>query len=730
MELNKKNIKYYNTSTNLSLNSEMTRTYFPSLTHKELLSIHDLKLKTNYDLRAKVNKNFHRNFHSEIMKTNLKENSKYSTLCKDSTTYTKTETKLPSLIKEDNTKIYKLYINPKTISSLVNNKSVNKKNNINYKTIFNNNSTSKKYNISNISTSGNISPSIKSFKFSLFDKLKSNSNSIDFNTSLLNLETQKSNTNNNSSISNQNYLRNNNTETINNNWIFDLKKKFNKKFVSSLNPLYSSLKKEILSEFYKKTKDINYLKFILMKNKKDIRIEEERRTSNIERLDQIFYSIKTLQNLFNKYFESKYEYLNYLQKKISEETEKSEILKEEKITLTKEIYLIRHKTQRLENRFKNYLNDKFFLLSVKNHSFKLDKFDPDDRADYSKDLKKLEILNFMLKITSNEYNDNDIEKEKLRATRIFKKDDLALLYGESGSITNSPSRKNTSNFHRQNTRHQSSKNVEKNPGVKNSPLLALSKKRILKRNFEPKPIYEDVYYFNKDLQETTQKIQKSLDEYNNIINELNEMKQNLFSTKKMMKDIKDYEQNLKDEIIAYKKKLENLKKLNNALYNYEKYLQNIFIFNLNKGCVCEKINLILNNIEQSKDNALLNFISKEFGDYNTYLITGLDKLKLIERVFQYLSDFKKEQKNLKNEKYFELQREIDNINRQKLCKRKQDLIKIKFETKIQKVIDKNKKIIFIPNRQVNFDMRKHIRKNKTENKEKQDYYDFDEFNFI
>ena len=99
-------------------------------------------------------------------------------------------------------------------------------------------------------------------------------------------------------------------------------------------------------------------------------------------------------------------------------------------------------------------------------------------------------------------------------------------------------------------------------------------------------------------------------------------------------------------------------------------------------------------------------------------------------MFQYLSDFKKEQKNLKNEKYFELQREIDNINRQKLCKRKQDLIKIKFETKIQKVIDKNKKIIFIPNRQVNFDMRKHIRKNKTENKEKQDYYDFAEFNFI
>ena len=68
-----------------------------------------------------------------------------------------------------------------------------------------------------------------------------------------------------------------------------------------MNPLYSSLKKEFLSEFYKKTKDINYLKFILMKNKKDIEIEEERRISKMERLDQIYYSIQTLQKLFNKF---------------------------------------------------------------------------------------------------------------------------------------------------------------------------------------------------------------------------------------------------------------------------------------------------------------------------------------------------------------------------------------------------------------------------------------------
>ena len=715
-------IKYCNTSTNLP-SSEINKTFFPSLTHKELVSIHDLKLKTNSNLRAKVKNNFHRNFHSEIMKINLKENSKYSTLYKDSTTYTKTETKLPSLQKEQDKKIFKLYMDPKSISNIIN-KSVNKKNKINYKTIFNN-INSKKFNISNLSSNENIPPSIKSFKLSVLDKLKSNSDDA-------NLETQKSNTYNNSSLSNRNNIKYNNTETINT-FSSEIRNEFNKKFVSSLNPLYSSLKKEFLSEFYKKTKDINYLKFILMKNKKDIEIEEERRISKMERLDQIYYSIQTLQKLFNKYFLAKYDYLNFLQKEISKETEKNETLKEQKITLTKEIYTIRHKTLRLENRFRLYLSDKFFLLSVKNHSFKLDKFDPEDKDDYINDLQKLEILNFMLKITSKEYNDNDIEKDRIRATKILKKTDLFGIYTtNSNNINNnnSPSRNNSlKNYHRQNTsnKNYSSKN---NINNKNDPILALSKKRILKRNFEAKPIYEDVYYFNKDLQETTQKIQKSLEEYNNNVKDLDTIKKNLIRTKKEMKDIREYEQHLRDEIILFRKELEKLKKLNNGLYNYRKYLKNIFILNLNTGVVFEKIKLILNNIEQSDDKDLLNFISKVFNDYNTYLITGLDKLKLIEGVFQYLIDFKKAQKKSNNKDYLLIQAEIDNINRQKIFQKKQDSIKQKFETLIQKVIDKNKKIIFIPRRNVNFDMRQNLHKNKTENKAKNDFYNFDELDFV
>ena len=119
MKKNFNNLKYSTIYNDSSLN-ELKSTYFPSLTHKELLSIHDMKLKTNYDLKSKVLHNFHRNFHSEIMKSNLKENSKYSTLYKDSSTYAKTETKFPSLQRNKNETVVKFNMNPKIFNSLMN----------------------------------------------------------------------------------------------------------------------------------------------------------------------------------------------------------------------------------------------------------------------------------------------------------------------------------------------------------------------------------------------------------------------------------------------------------------------------------------------------------------------------------------------------------------------------------------------------------------------------------
>ena len=94
--------------------------YFPSLTYKELLSINDLKHQMYYKSRTKKLKNSYTNFHTEVLKTNIKGNSKYLSIYSNlSKQTTSNDSKFPELndqkkIKKD--KIIKLYMNSNTIS--------------------------------------------------------------------------------------------------------------------------------------------------------------------------------------------------------------------------------------------------------------------------------------------------------------------------------------------------------------------------------------------------------------------------------------------------------------------------------------------------------------------------------------------------------------------------------------------------------------------------------------
>ena len=313
----------------------------------------------------------------------------------------------------------------------------------------------------------------------------------------------------------------------------------------------------------------------------------------------------------------------------------------------------------------------------------------------------MEVLYFMLKITSKEYNKEEFESP--RRTRKFTRNDLFNL-GSSKYISNKLKKPNTKN---------------KGLSLTSSPRIFESKKRILSRINEAKPIYEEVYYFNKDLEETTKKIQDSLNEYNNVSKELNLVQQNLIKTKSEMKSIKDYENYLKDEIILYKKDLENLKKLNIGLQNYQIYLQNIYILNLNKGKVYSEISNIYKNIEESKDEKLLDYLAP------SNEISGLDKLKSIEKVLEFLISFKEIQKNNNNKKYYIIQKQIDDNNRQKLNRKKQEDLINKFNMLRQKVIDKNNKLIFLPRKKVINGIKISLNNNKKNKNEKKgnDYFD-------
>lgn len=103
-----------------------------------------------------------------------KENVDFSSLYKISKEQKTKKIKFQYLKRKD--KIVKLYMNPNT-KSYINNESINNKaKNNKVENIYNNyKNTSNKINMSNLSTSGNISFSFNSKKFSNLNKLNSHS---------------------------------------------------------------------------------------------------------------------------------------------------------------------------------------------------------------------------------------------------------------------------------------------------------------------------------------------------------------------------------------------------------------------------------------------------------------------------------------------------------------------------------------------------------------------------
>ena len=462
--------------------------------------------------------------------------------------------------------------------------------------------------------------------------------------------------------------------------------------MSNLNPIYTLLKKEFLTEFKRKTKDLSILRFIYNMKKKDMEIEEERIATNQENQELNFHNLKLLIFLFNKFYDTKYEYMDFLKKTIAEDKKQNQKLYEDKITLINDIFIIRHKTLKLENKFKNYLNDKYFLLSVKNHSFKLDKFTQEDQEDYKNDLNKLDILNFMLKVTAQECDtkENDNEKEP-------KKIDIKELH--SKRLILFKNRNRNSIFFNENKAFKSFKKA--NQKVQNLrhyslPALTDTQKQIVKTGFRAIPVYKHEEDFNRDLQQASKNIQFSLMEYNKVSRELqimrNDLKQNILE----IKNIKDFQDFMNNEIKINNKKLENLKALNNNLENYKKYLKMIKVIDLNKGKINIKLRKIINNIDNSNDELLNEYLSV------TEKTTELSKLYYIEKTIEFLLKFKETQK-VNNSKNFEIiENKVEKENRIRALRAKQENNLKKINSIIQKVINKNKKPIFVMRRKVDF----------------------------
>ena len=185
-------------------------------------------------------------------------------------------------------------------------------------------------------------------------------------------------------------------------------------------------------------------------------------------------------------------------------------------------------------------------------------------------------------------------------------------------------------------------------------------------------------------------------EYNKISRELEIMRNDIIQNKLEIKNIQDVQDFMNNEIKLNNKKLENLKALNNNLENYKKYLKMIKVIDLNKGKINIKLWKIINNIDNSKDDLLNEYLS------DTEKTTELRKLYYIEKTIEFLLKFK-EMQRINNSKNFEIiENKIEQENRIRALRAKQENNLKKINSIIQKVINKNKKPIFVMRRKVDF----------------------------
>ena len=690
-------------SHNRSTSVDSVKGMCPFISSKLLKKINHLKTSSNLANRAKKGNDTLKSFYTNMLRDNIHSSKEYLSLIKNTSIK---ETNLPELIMKTkiNNSQNSTDINANTFSSL------NKTNNYG-KYI--------KYNKSNINTSTNISSLLEQIPLKSSKKLSKNSTSL-FKSQ--NMTQTQYNINKNLESYDNSVSDNVNEEDVE--YIYELNK--NKNFKVEINPLYSKLKTEFLSEFVRKVRNLAYEKYNLYLRKKEVLNEKERQKTEIEQENLNFHKYNHMLNLFTSYNDLSIQYFVHMIKQISNDKKINDELIEKKIALMNEIYALRYKILRLENKFHHYLNDKYFLLSVKNHSIELEKFCEADKQDYSNDLKKLEILNLILAKTANQSQNDPSDENASKNSHNVKNPRKSISIQAKKNHENSrfdPKYVRDFNFKNRSDKKFTStrRTIRKKKVIDDTPyLLTTTQKKLITTNFKATPTYEDPADFNRDLEQTKRNIQYSLIEYNKLTKEIHSLIDELVQTKIEVKNIENLYKYFQKEIKEAKIKLEKVKLQH---LNMKKLRDHIWIVantNLNKGKVNKKLKEILNNIYKIGDDKIKEFLK-------TPKFNELLKIKILESLVNYLIEYKEKQKVENPIAFSNVIKKINAYNRLKIFQNQLKTTEEKFQNKINRVINKDNKVCYVNYRKPNYGVNrlKTYHKDKIIKKTKIDIFDFD-----
>ena len=419
----------------------------------------------------------------------------------------------------------------------------------------------------------------------------------------------------------------------------------NRETLNNFNSRSYSIRKgrfENLREFLSKTRKIFYENYFLKHMKKEYNLIKEEKEIAVDLMRLEIFNYQRMLKYIRIYINDTDEYINYLNKKIEEEKEKKDNLWDKRNEVLHETYLLRYRFGRVQRVYEINLDNKFFLLCVKNGTKILNNFTEDDQRDYYADCNTLYLIS----------NFNHIQSKMAKKKTI------------------------------------SVKGREKRYSV-----LEENMSEGVKIIRQPKPIFDKPEDFKKKLDLISYRIQKSLILYNEKQKELTILRNEF---KRKMEELEK-----EDELDKYFNEELNmvLKKLGEVKYKNE-YLNN-YLLNIPNNSKDNSIDLIDKKVKEihkgiSNREEFLKRPIKNYGEK----INTLSRLLDIEDKINFLIDFNNEQKKKNYVNYMKVKRNLEIILKDKA----NELAKLKKEDELKKkqkkVEEKNSKLIIKPNKKV------------------------------
>ena len=411
------------------------------------------------------------------------------------------------------------------------------------------------------------------------------------------------------------------------------------KFEKTVKFIQKSFEHERKGKISNKTKEIFLLKYFKKIQEKELLNLNYNLNTKNELFDVEINSLEKKLNLLKSFINEENKYLEDLKIKYKKEKEYNQVLINKKMDSFKETFLLRFRLNKIERKFSKYLNNKFFLLCVKNLTNQIENFDEEDKKDYLLDLDSLE------KISDFSYLENQFE--------ILKEEDY------------------------------SEEEIEK----------VVFGRKLFK---EQKNIFSSTEEFNLKLNQIESKIQSNLILFNKQEKDLNKIRNEYYEKLDLIENDIQVNNFFENEIEKNLNKLKEVKFRNNYLQNYLKNIKDKIEKNSSEKNECKivenKIYEIFKEInERHKIKIKLKFNEK---------ITILTYLKYIENILNKLIKKINEYKNKNNEIYLFIVNKFDKIKRIKTFELFKEKMEKENEKEMEKIIDKSKKLIIKPFKKV------------------------------